>query len=1251
MGKNYFLKIIVLIGCGLFVSNITKAQVSYGASGVYGLRLMVPTYTGSAVQIRRTCDNATTDVGFSCGALNTATINRFVLASNPLSTISSTSAASFSLRKLSCAYAGKAINVRRSCDNLTQDIGFTATGDFDTTGLQQFVFGASPLSAISATAGAAYSVRRLYCAYAGAAMRVRRSSDNQLRDVYFDGNGVISLNSQVSASGGGAATATTLTGWLGANSGFVKLWYDQSGNNNTATAPANGNQPKIVNAGALTTQNGIPTLMFDGAASYFTVTYAAASMNLVTASTCNAVLARTAAAAGTCDAVFCQQYTGGNISAALSWNSLPAPGTNLAYGFYPGAWQNAELPVDVTANTDNIITGTILSGAANTTSINLYQNGTIQSALTNQTTVGAQTGLDFNIGKRWDLGNYSPINLQELIVFSSVLSTTDRQYLEFSQSAYYSIAGPPSLTSVPAAAPSAYVTKWYDQSGNTRDASQATTASQPRIMNAGVIDRQNNLPAIYFGGLTYGLSTANFNTYGAAACFNGVARVNTDVTYNAIVNKTGTGAGINYPGPLDFYNNQVLVGNGVAGQYNPFTATATFNAATTTSLGIWTYQANGTANNGVNAYYNSTQVLTNQKATYCGDNSTPLYLGSRADGVTGLNGWISEVLTFNVVPSTTDRAYLEYTQGQYYGVAGPTLGTLPASPANAYIAKWYDQSGNANDLVQATTGNQPRLVNAGVIDVQNALPSVHFDGATQYLTGNAFSTAFNNAVGGTVNSVAANNGGAAWQGLAQQGRNTATWWGIWGSNTAKYTGGFSNGPGNMISATNSSVFESTTLIQLPATSTTLYGNGTSVSASATTANSSNAASFYVGYAANASEYWNGYGSEVIVFASGLNTTRRTLLETHQGAYYGLAPTNSKYTVASGYNLFVSGVGRTSATDSVADSRQSVGMGIIVGTTATDYLKDNGDYITIGTTCPTAAVTTALNMPAGATAGYERWLNDWYLNKTDVNANGGNVQVFFDFSDYGVAGVPVTASNYQLWGRATTAANFTVVPTTAVVISGDRVVFTLPAANLGTTGYYTIGTIDYQNSPLPIELLSFSAVPDGNKVDIAWETVTETNNAYFTIEKSKDGVIFTKLMDVPGAGNSTSYRNYAEVDYTPYEGKSYYRLKQTDKNGATTYFTMVPVTISADGQQPQITLYPNPIDNTNDLRIELAGYNKKEVLVVLRDIQGKEFLTKVLLSEEDDHVFLVNDTRKLPEGTYIITATSNDKIFNYKLIVR
>jgi len=68
-------------------------------------------------------------------------------------------------------------------------------------------------------------------------------------------------------------------------------------------------------------------------------------------------------------------------------------------------------------------------------------------------------------------------------------------------------------------------------------------------------------------------------------------------------------------------------------------------------------------------------------------------------------------------------------------------------------------------------------------------------------------------------------------------------------------------------------------------------------------------------------------------------------------------------------------------------------------------------------------------------------------------------------------------------------------------------------------------------------------------------------------------------------------------------------------------------------------------------VRLTGYKDQEVVVVLMDSQGREFLSRVLLSGDNERVFIVDETRSLPSGTYIVTASSNDKIYNYKLIVR
>jgi hypothetical protein len=109
MRKIYFL----FIGVFLF-AQYAEAQVFYGTPAIYGLRKLVPTYAGSAIQVRRTCDNATFDVGFSCGDLDNAALTKIFITGSPLNAIASATDACFSVRLLRCGYAGKCMNVRRS---------------------------------------------------------------------------------------------------------------------------------------------------------------------------------------------------------------------------------------------------------------------------------------------------------------------------------------------------------------------------------------------------------------------------------------------------------------------------------------------------------------------------------------------------------------------------------------------------------------------------------------------------------------------------------------------------------------------------------------------------------------------------------------------------------------------------------------------------------------------------------------------------------------------------------------------------------------------------------------------------------------------------------------------------------------------------------------------------------------------------------------------------------------------------------
>lgn len=104
----------------------------------------------------------------------------------------------------------------------------------------------------------AVSLRKLRNAYTGSAVRVRRSSDNAEQDIGFNGANEID-------------TAVLKT-FIGANTGYVVKWYDQSGNANDASQSTTTQQGAIVISGAVQRTNGKVSVYFDGDDAYNTAT-------------------------------------------------------------------------------------------------------------------------------------------------------------------------------------------------------------------------------------------------------------------------------------------------------------------------------------------------------------------------------------------------------------------------------------------------------------------------------------------------------------------------------------------------------------------------------------------------------------------------------------------------------------------------------------------------------------------------------------------------------------------------------------------------------------------------------------------------------------------------------------------------------------------------------------------------------------------------------------------------------------------
>lgn len=182
------------------------------------------------------------------------------------------------------------------------------------------------------------------------------------------------------------------------------------------------------------------------------------------------------------------------------------------------------------------------------------------------------------------------------------------------------------------------------------------------------------------------------------------------------------------------------------------------------------------------------------------------------------------------------------------------------------------------------------------------------------------------------------------------------------------------------------------------------------------------------------------------------------------------------------------------------------------------------------------------------------------------------------------------------------------------------------------------------SLLSVELVHFNASLVGNNQDVRldWETETETDNDFFSIEKSKDGINWNLVGVVDGAGNSTVTNNYSMFDKKPLLGVSYYRLKQTDKDGTTsTYSDIVAIERKADSGG-RVVAYPNPVRK----ELMLMGNITSLENIKIYDVLGKNVTALTSINRKNTTQVTV-DLSSLVSGHYfVMTEYQQIKIQKY-----
>lgn len=261
------------------------------------------------------------------------------------------------------------------------------------------------------------------------------------------------------------------------------------------------------------------------------------------------------------------------------------------------------------------------------------------------------------------------------------------------------------------------------------------------------------------------------------------------------------------------------------------------------------------------------------------------------------------------------------------------------------------------------------------------------------------------------------------------------------------------------------------------------------------------------------------------------------------------------------------------------------------------------------------------------SGYS--INRYYdiipTNNTALNAT---IKMFY--MDAELAGI--TESELKLWSLSTApGATWTLLGADAQDQTANFV------SKNGIAQLYRFTLASATSHALPIQLSYFTAQLVSGKTQIDWSTSFELNNDHYIVEKSVDARVFSSIGTVAAKGNTNTTTTYNFIDVNPFDGVTYYRLKQVNKDGSFTYSKIVAVTKSGFNNA-LVNVYPNP--TIGPVEVRFTSSNAMKAIVQVTDVKGYVVMSKEITTVKGLNSLGIN-MAQLAQGTYYLRVVGID----------
>lgn len=576
--------------------------------------------------------------------------------------------------------------------------------------------------------------------------------------------------------------------------------------------------------------------------------------------------------------------------------------------------------------------------------------------------------------------------------------------------------------------------------------------------------------------------------------------------------------------------------------------------------------------------------------------------------------------------STNNVLWLSADHGAYQN-AGSTLATNGQN-----VRQWNDRSGNARNAIQATSANRPNFFT----NVLNGYPVLRYTASSNdrmAATGLSTANVASVFVVGRYTTLPSPNPGLV-QGTPSGSAYTSDAGlksiGMWVSsaNTRLWGRGVqSNGAQRQIAqvtplASNTpyllnTVYDGSVIQQYVdnATSGSETYNGTLQSWT----------DMAIG-AQHGTESWNGDIAEVIVYNTNVNTAQRIIIANYLAAKYGrpLAANNvyrEDDPARGNFDHEVAGIGRIDAAN-LNTAAQGTGIVRIDNPTG----LDNDEFLMWGHDNGMLGAWGVGDLPDGVQGRLERV---WRVSERNTSGTAavdvGTVDITFDLAGLG----NVDPAHLRLIVDTDNDGVFAneVALSGAVSAGGDS--YRFEGVDLLEDGVrFTLGTTNLAVTPLPIELISFTAeASSGGVVALEWVTAAEWDNDHFEVERSQDMASWRVLERLDAVGHSVVVNTYRTMDPDPSTGINYYRLVQTDLDGTSTSSAVVAVDMTRATREAFV--HPNP--TSGPVYVHMPGLSQGIVSITVLDGAGRIVLQQDKLIEAGQPLQM--DLQDRPAGIY------------------